>query len=175
MTKPAAAEPTTATPAEVVTETPKVTTAPPAEIVTVPPEQEPEKDAEFWKGKAKALDTENKRNAKRLAELEAAEQARADAAKSELQKAQERADKAEAEMKAAKLEVQRRDIAAKYKVPEALASRIKGETPEEMEADAKVLLESLPVKVPPALEPTRPGDVGHPGETDAERRKRLGL
>lgn len=45
---------------------------------------------------------------------------------------------------AASLAVTRRDIAARLNVPAALADRLRGETPEEIEADAKQLIASLP-------------------------------
>ena len=45
---------------------------------------------------------------------------------------------------AASLAVTRRDIAARLNVPPALADRLRGDTPEEIEADAKQLLAQLP-------------------------------
>jgi hypothetical protein len=55
------------------------------------------------------------------------------------------------------LKEQRREVAEKVKLPFGLADRIKGETPEEMEADAKQLFESLP-KATPKTGITNPGD-----------------
>jgi hypothetical protein len=59
-------------------------------------------------------------------------------------------EKQEADQKVRELTLkeQRREIAEKVKLPFALADRIKGETPEEMEADAKALFESLPKPIP---------------------------
>jgi len=54
-----------------------------------------------------------------------------------LQEAEQRAT-------AASLAVTRRDIAAKLNVPSALADRLRGDTPEDIEADAKQLLAQLP-------------------------------
>lgn len=48
------------------------------------------------------------------------------------------------EAKHARLAVTRRDIAARLNVPVALADRLRGDTPEEIEADAKQLIASLP-------------------------------
>ena len=45
---------------------------------------------------------------------------------------------------AAGLAVTRRDIAARLNVPAALADRLQGNTPEEIEADAKQLMAALP-------------------------------
>lgn len=45
---------------------------------------------------------------------------------------------------AASMAVLRRDVAARLNMPAVLADRIVGETPEEMEADAKQLLAGLP-------------------------------
>lgn len=124
--------------------------------------------------KLRAAEKQGKADAKKLADYEAKEQARVDAEKSELQKAQDRADAAERKAKAAELAVMRRDIAEKTKLPKGLADRIKGETPEEMEADALAILAELPEKVAPPLNPTNPG-APQTGETDVERKRRLGL
>jgi uncharacterized membrane protein YqiK len=169
MTKNTAAEPTTATPAESTTVEP-VTVEP----VSTPP-AEPAKDAAWWEGKAKAMEAEKVANAKKLAKLEAAEQARQEAEQTELQKAQARAEKAEAEANEAKLAVLRRDAITNTGLPAAFADRLKGNTLEEMEADAKLLLAAIPAPVkpvPPAVGATNPGAPGT-GETEAERKKRL--
>lgn len=52
--------------------------------------------------------------------------------------------------KTARLQVLRRDIAATLNVPTVLADRLRGETSEEITADAKALLASLPKQGPPA-------------------------
>jgi hypothetical protein len=54
------------------------------------------------------------------------------------------AEQARQQAQAASLQVLRRDIAAKLNVPAVLADRLVGSTPEELEADAKTLLASLP-------------------------------
>ena len=163
----------TATPAPVE---PKAD-APKVEAVT--PEVTPTetvKDAAWWESKAKAMEAESKRNAKRLAELEKTEQARIDAEKSELQKAQERADKAEKDVAATKLALLRRDVVAETKLPAELADFLKGETQEELTASAAILLKSIPQRAAPSGNVTNPGsNATHGGETENERRARLGL
>ena len=125
---------------------------------------------------AKALKEANKEAAgrrKRLEELEKSEQERLEASKTELQKAQDRAAQLEAETKNLRLSVLRRDVAAKTGLPEALIDRLKGETLEEVEADAKALLESLPKEVKkPAINATNPAG-GSINETAAQRKERL--
>jgi len=167
MTTKTAAEPTTATPAETATE--PVITEPVSE-----PTPEPVKDAAWWESKARAMETEKVAAAKKLAKLEAAEQARQEAELSELQKVQKRAEEAEQKAKAAELAVLRRDAIASTGLPAAFADRLKGETLEEMEADAKTLLAAMPAKVAPKLEAANPGE-HQTGMTDEERRRKLGL
>ena len=68
-------------------------------------------------------------------------------------------EKREAEQKLAELtrkELQR-TVAEQTKLPMALADRIKGETPEEMEADALRLVESLPKPGKPSTGVANPG------------------
>ena len=145
-------------------------------VVPEVPSTEPAHDAAWWESKAKAMEAESKRNAKRLADFEKAEQARADAEKSELQKAQDKAIKAEAEVKATKLALLRRDVIAETKLPAELADFLKGDTAEELKASAEILLKAIPPKVAPAGNATNPGaNATHGAESDAERRKRLGL
>ena len=170
MAKPTAAGPTTATPAE-----PTTVSAEP--VITEPVSGQPAetvKDAAWWESKAKAMEAEKVLTAKKLAKLEAAEQARHDAELSEIEKANKRAEKAENEAQQAKLAVLRRDAIAETGLPVAFADHLKGETLAEMTEDAKILLAAMPKSAAPKLEPTNPGQP-QTGETDAERRKRLGM
>jgi hypothetical protein len=145
------------------------------ESVTTPePEKFDEARAKELIDKLREIEKKGKADAKRLAEYEKNEQARIDAEKSELQKAQDRAAKAESEAKEIRLALLRRDAATKTKLPLAFADRIKGETPEDMEADAAAMLEAMPKAVAPKLEPTNPS-APQTGETEADRKKRLGL
>lgn len=66
-----------------------------------------------------------------------------------------------------------RDAADKVGLPPHLADRLKGATPEELEADAKMLLDSLPkVKKPGPTPASSPADGAQPASDD-ERRKFL--
>ena len=60
----------------------------------------------------------------------------------------------QAARKAAEIAILRRDVAARLNVPALLADRLRGETPEDIEADAKLLLAGLPKAGPP------PGNAG---------------
>jgi hypothetical protein len=160
------------------------TVEPETQVVEEAVATEPEKkEEEFDKERAmntirqlREVEKKAKADAKRLADYEKAEQSRIDAEKSELQKAQDRADKAEADAKATKLALLRRDVATETKLPAELADFLRGETPEELTASAQTLLKSIPAKVAPAGTVTNPGtNATNKGETDAERRKRLGL
>lgn len=123
-----------------------------------------EQEEEFDKERAMAtiknlrkFEKEAKKAQERLARYEQEEQERKKAELSEIDRL--KLEKQEAEQKLAELtrEKQRREIAEKVKLPFALADRIKGETPEEMEADAKQLFESLPKPVTPKTGVTNPG------------------
>jgi hypothetical protein len=114
------------------------------------------------------------RHFKKIQSFEQAEQAKKDAELSELDKEKKARVALEAENKKIKLDLLKRDTATKVGLPEVLASRLQGETPEEIEADAKQLLETLPKKPNPASA-TNPGGDHQVTETDAERRKRLGI
>lgn len=148
-----------------------------------PTEQQGEFDKERAMALIEKLRRENRdlgKTAKRAQELEAEAAKRKEAEMTELQKAQKRAEEAEA--RAAKLEREslQREIAAKVGLPAKLATRLQGETAEEMEADAKAILEDLPKPPPqpkpgPGIVPANPGGNGSNGETDAARRLRLGL
>ena len=117
---------------------------------------------------------EGRKAAKRLAELEAKEKARADAELSELEKANQKNVELEARILAAERRELQRKIAERVKLPAAFAERIQGETEADMEADATVLLAAMPAKGAPPLNPTNPG-APQTGETDDQRRERLGF
>ena len=151
------------------------------EVVTteeaVVQEEEPKYDEAGYKAliaKFRENEKQAKKDAKLLQELQSEKQTRADAEKSELQKSQERAAQLEVDLKNERLRVMKRDAAEKTKLPAAFADRLQGETPEELEADALLLLAAMPAKVAPALNTTNPGNP-QTGETDAQRRERLGM
>jgi len=132
----------------------------------------------------KALKETNAESAARRKKLEALEKAEAERKQAEMSEVEKlQAQLKEASDKAAKLErdANQRAAAEKAGLPIAFASRIQGETPEEMEADAKTLLEAMPKPQQPpdpkkvVSYPTNPGAGAGQGETDEQRRKRLGL
>lgn len=122
-------------------------------------------NAEAAKYRKTAEQIEQERKAKEEAEMTA------------LEKANKRAADLEAQIKQMERSRMQSEIAAKVGLPAKLANRLQGETPEEMEADARAILEDLP-KPQEAHKPgpgliVNPGVNGKTGETDAERRKRL--
>lgn len=140
------------------------------------PKKTEDETVEFFKSKAKAMEKEAAAAAKKLAAYEKAEEERKQAEMSELEKANARAAKAEADLKAKEIAILRRDVADKVGLPAVLADRLKGETPEEIEADANALLETLPKQEAkkPNISPTNPAG-GSLGETVTQKKERLGL
>lgn len=160
--------------AEIVT--PEKTPLEPVADKKEEPKKDDTQDVEFFKSKAKAMEKEAAAAAKKLAAYEKAEEERRQAELTDLQKAQDKAAKLEAELKAKELSIIRRDVAAKVGLPSVLADRLKGESPEEIEADAQALLETLPKseKKAPSINPTNPGGATQ-SETTAQKKQRLGL
>jgi len=139
------------------------------------------KGDEFDKARAMALieklRAENKEAAKakkRLEEFEQAEAKRKEAAMTETEKATKRAAELEAKLKAYERTEAQRKVAEKVGLPAALATRLQGETPEELEADAKALLETLPkpTKPAPGINATNPGNASTQ-ETREQKKARL--
>ncbi len=123
---------------------------------------------------AKNKEEEAARHFKKIQSFEQAEQAKKDAELSELDKEKKARAQLEAENKKLKVDSLKTSIAAKLGLPESLALRLQGETPEEIEQDAKEILETLPKKTA-VTNPTNPGGGLQATETDAERRKRLNI
>ena len=96
--------------------------------------------------------------AKKAAELEAIEAKRREAEMTEVEKLNQQLAEAQSRLKHAERIENQRAAAEKVGLPAPFAKRIMGETPEEMEADAKEILESLPKpeKRPPPINPTNP-------------------
>jgi vacuolar-type H+-ATPase subunit I/STV1 len=111
---------------------------------------------------------------KELQKFKDAEQKRKETEMSETEKLQNRAKELEAENKRLKTESLKQSIATKLGLPESLALRLQGETPEEIEKDAKEILETLPKKTAVNINATNPGAGAVVGETDDERGRRLG-
>jgi phage terminase Nu1 subunit (DNA packaging protein) len=139
-----------------------------------------------------AAELENIRIALKKANGEAAkyrktaEQVEADRAAKEqaemtaLQKAEAKAKELEDKLTQLERARMQGEVAAKVGLPAKLASRLQGSTPEEMEADALEILETIPKqpapqKQGPGYVPANPGQNGQTGEADAARRARLGL
>lgn len=152
------------------------------------PDTQPEQNGEQPKFTQAQLDAIIKDRLERAdKQKEAASKAAAEAAKAEELKAKQEwqtlAEQREKELKEiqskyekAQSDMLKRDIAAKIGLPEALALRLQGTTAEELEADAKTILETLPKpdKPKPGLKTTSPSGGGD-GETEDQRKRRLGL
>jgi hypothetical protein len=120
-------------------------------------------------------DEEAQRVHKKLEKFELEEKKRIEAELSEMDKLKLEAKTAREEAAELKLNLKRREIAAKLELPEILIDRIKGETPEEMEADAKKLMDELPKQTKAKLGETNPGGGKEIVETREQTMKRLGL
>lgn len=85
----------------------------------------------------------------------------------------QQADLAAAQEKARALELAtvRRDVAGKVGLPPALAERLHGETPEEMEEDARTLLAALPKPGAPNINGTGGASAPASGYSDEERKR----
>jgi hypothetical protein len=151
-----------------------VTPVNPPIVAEVKAEPQTDETVEFYKSKAKAMEKEAKKQADKLQSYERAEEERKQSELSDLQKAEARAVKAEADLKAKETAILRRDVASKVGLPAILADRLKGETPEEIEADATALLETLPKQQKTTVNPTNPGNASV-NETDEMKKIRLGL
>lgn len=116
---------------------------------------------------------EAKGKAKRVDELEAIEKQRKDAELSEVERLQKRLAEAETQAREFAKRQAQRDAAEKVGLPLTFAARLQGDSPEQLEADAKTLLEAMPK--PTAKTNTTNPNSGAVSETDAERARRLGL
>jgi len=123
---------------------------------------------------AKNKEQEAARHFEKLKKFEEAEQKAKEAQMTEIEKATKKALELENEVKRLKTDNLKITTAQKLGLPESLALRLQGETPEEIEQDAKQLLETLPKKANTASA-TNPGGDRQVAETDAERRRRLGI
>lgn len=159
------------TPATEIVEKPVEATAqqgqkPPAEefdkdraMNTIHKLREDEKQWKKDKGELETLRAEKqKREQESLSEIEREKQARITA---------------EQERDQLKRESLQRKAAEAAGLPSAFANRIQGDTIEAMTEDAKSLLEAMPKKVAPKLDPNNPAPDSSDTETDAQRRSRL--
>lgn len=158
--------------------------AAPAQSQTTPDKTEPQDVSALpaWAQElVKDLRKENASHRKKASDAEA--QARADDEKrlkeqgewkAVAENAQAQLKAAQAELDALKLNEQRREIGRKMGLPEALALRLSGSTPEEMEADAKTLAAALPKAATtpaPDINAQASGTKPKPAMTDGERRE----
>ena len=148
-------------------------------IEKVDPVKEPtleELKLELAQAKQHATNKEEEaaRHFKKLQTFEQAEQAKKDAELSELDKEKKARVALEAENKKIKLDLLKQSTASKLGLPEILANRLQGETPEEIEADAKQLLEKLPKKTSPNSA-TNPGGGAQVTKTPVDLLKEMGL
>ena len=120
---------------------------------------------------------ENKALKKAALELEKykqREEERKKAEMTELERLKAEYDQAQAELKASRLRTMQIEVAAKLGLPAALSDRLHGETLEEMEEDAKAILEALPKqKAAPNTGTTNPGEQASKEETRAQKLTRL--
>lgn len=147
------------------------------DVATVVDENQPEKFDE-----ARAMELirkqreELKQAKKAAAELERykqAEEVRKQAEMSETDRLKAELERAQGELKAKTVRTMQIEVAAKLGLPAALSDRLHGETLEEMEEDAKAILEVLPKKPAPNLGATNPGDRAGVVETHAQKKARL--
>lgn len=124
--------------------------------------------------RAKNKADEAERHFKKLAKFEQEEAKRKEAEMTEIERANKRAQELEAKVRQLEINRLQHDIAAKVGLPAIYADRLKGETPEELEADAKLLLEAQPKqKAAPNTGATNPGEQASKDETRAQKLKRL--
>ena len=124
--------------------------------------------------RAKNKADEAERHFKKLAKFEQEEAKRKEAEMTELELANKRSQELEAKVRQLEISRLQHDIAAKVGLPSVWADRLKGETPEELEADAKSILEAQPKqKATPNIGATNPGEQASKDETRAQKLKRL--
>jgi chromosome segregation ATPase len=124
--------------------------------------------------RAKNKAEEAERHFRKLTKLEQEEAKRKEAEMTEIELANKRAQELEAKVRQLEISRLQHDIAAKVGLPAIYADRLKGETPEELEADAKLLLDAQPKqKAAPNSGATNPGEKAGANETWAQRKQRL--
>ena len=114
-----------------------------------------------------------KKQAAELEKYRKADEERKQAEMSETERLNAELERAKAELQKSRLDVLKRQAAGKAGLPEAFADRLKGETLEELEADAKVILDALPKPKAPNAGTTNPGLNAGKEETHAQKKARL--
>jgi hypothetical protein len=114
-----------------------------------------------------------KKIASELERYKQAEEARKLADMSETDRLKAELDRVQNELKVKSIRTMQVDAAINTGLPNALADRLKGETPEEMEADAKAMLELIPKsKSAPNSGATNPGEKSNQAEDFETAHKR---
>jgi hypothetical protein len=121
--------------------------------------------------KLREIEKQSKKDAKELARLKAEEQKRIEASMTEQERLQKERDELAKESAQLKADIMRRDVIAETGLPPQLADRLKGETLEELKADAEGLLKLLP-KTKSTQSVTNPANASNE-ETEAQMRERL--
>jgi len=109
---------------------------------------------------------------KKLEQFEEAERKRKEAQMSETEKLQAQLAEREAELKRLQLQQLQYQAAKEAGLPDDFAPRLKGETLEELRADAEALAKVLPKPTAPKISPTQPGSAKQ-GESEAQQRARV--
>lgn len=124
--------------------------------------------------KLREIEKQAKKDKTELEKLRAQEEEHKKAQMTESERLKAELDQAMAELKAKSTRAMQLEVAGRLGLPTVLADRLKGETPEEMEADAKAMLEALPKqRTAPNSGTTNPGDKASKTETRAEKKARL--
>ena len=124
--------------------------------------------------KLREAEKQAKKERVELEHLRQLEDARKKAELSETERLKAELAEREQKLKELTIKTQQQEIANKIGLPAIFATRIQGETPEEMEADARSMLEALPKqKAAPNAGATSPGENAVTGETEQQKRKRL--
>jgi len=132
-----------------------------------------EEAATDWKKKFENKSEEAARLHKKVEKFEAEENKRKKEAMTEQERLQAERDEALAKARELETKQAQRDAAEKIGLPLAFADRLKGGTPEELEADAKQLLESMPKQGQKPLKGMTPAEAGTKGMTDEDFAKLL--
>lgn len=147
--------------------TPPPAVVPPVVPPATPPPEKTEAEkaqatAAYWERQAKAKDTGiaellKLTGAKDLGEYTKAIQATADAAKSDLQKAQDEAATAKAEAASLKLQVQRTALADELELPANLRKYVAGDTEDAIKASIEQVKKDFPAAATPGATGGPPG------------------
>ena len=150
--------------------TPSDTANPETEQIATPKEPDlPEEVRAILKKErsaARAAEARAKAAEAKVTEFEAA-------GKTEMERLTDRAAQAEQAAKDATMQLARERVARRVGLPEKFIDRLRGDTEEELEADATSLLEDLPAREGPTTPPVRDGASPNPAANVAPGQPRL--